>query len=135
MGGIDYLELNFGNIDWEDIQSPWSRKASSILRTEHRASDMALSGMVREYDPGAAKLEEGDLIFDTPGGTNQPTTMCVVLGKEKGSKSREDKTHYVLLVTPVRRFDRDGSKIFERVGTGYLPGKCIAVTGFAANIH
>lgn len=134
-GGIDYLKLDFGGFEWEDIRSPWSRSADNVPRTEIRGGNIALTVMAREYDPNAAVQGEGLLILDTPGGSEQPKTMCVVLGIQKGTRPREDKIHYLLIVTPTTALDRDGSKLYERVGAGYLPGRCIALSGSMVNIH
>jgi hypothetical protein len=47
MGEIDYLKLEFGNIDWMEIQSPWSSNGGRGLLTDDRGGDIALNGEVR----------------------------------------------------------------------------------------
>lgn len=136
-GGIDYLKLDFGGFEWEHIGSPWSRSSDSVSRTEDRGPSMALIAEARgyEYDPKAALQHKGLLFFDNPGGSEQPQTMCAVLGIEKGIKLLRDKMHYLIIVKPTKALDRDGKKIYERVGAGYLPGKCIAPSVFKVAIH
>lgn len=134
-GRIDYLKLDFAGFEWEDIRSPWSRSADNVPRTEIRGGNIALTATAREYDPNAAVQGEGLLILDTPGGSEQPKTMCVVLGRQKGTMPLEDKIQYLLIVTPTTALDRDGGKPYERVGAGYSPGRCIAPGGSMVNIH
>jgi hypothetical protein len=135
-GGIDYLQPEFGNFVWEDLQSPWSPDApSNISSTDINVANIALNATAREYDLGAAVRSEGELVFDTPNGSARPETVCVVLGKARGSLSPETQRHYILIVAATVQRDRDGNRVYERVGTGYLPGKCISPNGFSVTIH
>jgi hypothetical protein len=135
-GGIDYLQPDFGNFEWEDLQSPWSPNApNNISSTDPHTANIALIATARVFDRGVALQGEGELIFDTPGGSSRPKNLCVVLGKAKGSPSLETQRHYVLLVEATRNRDRDGEVLYERVGTGYLPGKCISQNGSSVRIH
>jgi hypothetical protein len=135
-GGIDYLQPDFGNFDWEDLQSPWSPKApTNISSTDPHATNMVLVAAAREFDLGAAVQGEGELVFDTPGGSAQPKTLCVVLGRAKGSPSPETQRHYVLVIIATGTRGSEGERLYERVGTGYLPGKCISPSGSSVSIH
>ncbi|KAI4650401.1 hypothetical protein J4E93_002757 [Alternaria ventricosa] len=135
-GGIDYLQPEFNNFEWEDLQSPWSPKApDNVSSTDFNVANMALHATAREYDLGAAVQGEGDLIFDTPNGSARPETVCVVLGKARGSLSTQTQRHYVLIIAAIGRRDRTVKKVYERVGTGYLPGKCISPSGFSVMVH
>ncbi|XP_014559825.1 hypothetical protein COCVIDRAFT_90891 [Bipolaris victoriae FI3] len=136
-GGIDYLQPDFGNYEWEeDLQSPWSTNApSNISNTDISIANMALVAPAREYDLGAAVLSEGELIFDTPNRSSMPKTLCVVLGKAKGSPSPETRRHYILIVAVAGHKGCAGETIYERVGAGYLPGKCISPTVVDVRIH
>jgi hypothetical protein len=72
-GGIDYLQSDFGNFDWEDLQFPCSSEApTSISSTDPHATNMVLVATAREVDLGATVQGEGELIFDTPRGSTQP---------------------------------------------------------------
>lgn len=135
-GGIDYLQPDFGNYEWEDLQSPWSTNSpNSISSTDVSIANMALVAAAREFDSGAAVLSEGELIFDTPHGSSIPKPLCVVLGKAKGSPSPETRRHYILIVAVAGQKGRAGETIYERVGAGYLPGKCISPTVIDVRIH
>jgi hypothetical protein len=134
-GGIDYLKLDFDGVEWEDIRSPWSRSADNVAHTEVRGGNIALTAVARDYDPNAALKGEALLILDNPGGSEKPKTECVVLGRQKGPTPLEGKIHYLLIVTPLTALGRDGGKLYERVGAGYLPGRCIAPSGSTVNIR
>lgn len=127
-GGINYLDLDFGGLEWEDLQSPWSR-------TEDREGNNALTAKVRGYDRDAAKEFESSLIFDAGEGLEPDKGMCVVLGVQKGLMSLEDKRHYLLLIVPTTKSGRNGSRVVERIGVGYLPGKCITSETSVVSIH
>lgn len=139
-GAIDFFKLDFGGFEWEEIRPPWSRSASKWLQSDGRGEPVALTVVVRGFDPNAAVVGEGMLVLDNPGGSEQPKTMCVVLGIEKNvpkkkAKHTGDKIHFMLIVTPTGGLDRDGNKCYERVGAGYLPGKCIGPPGDTVTIH
>lgn len=136
-GGIDYFEPEFASFEWEDLRSPWSasKAGNQHASTDPTQPNIALNATACEYDLGAAMQGEGELVFDCPGGSAQPRTLCVVLGKAKGSVSPETQRNYVLVVALVRGLDREGNKVYERVGAGYLPGKCTAPSGVEISIH
>ncbi|KAF2500445.1 hypothetical protein BU16DRAFT_247175 [Lophium mytilinum] len=138
-GAIDFFKLDFGGFEWEEIRPPWSRSPSNGLQSD-RGDSVALTAVVRGFDPDAAVEGEGILVIDSLGGSEQSKTMCVVLGIEKDVptkkvKCAEDKIHFFLVVTPTGGLDRNGSKRFERVGAGYLPRKCIGPPGDTIVIH
>jgi hypothetical protein len=134
-GGIDYLEPEFSSYEWEDLVSPWSSNRTPIVSTNPATANIALVATAREYDLGVAVPGEGELIFDTPGGSSQPKTLCVVLGKARGSPNPETQRHYILVVAAMAGQDRVGSKVYERIGVGYLPGKCISPSDCSITIH
>jgi len=51
--------------------------------------------------------------------------MALVLGIEKGPKEIKDKRHYILVVRPKVKPLADGTVLYERVGAGYIPGRCL----------
>ena len=53
-GGIDYLELPFDRLDWEDqeVQSPWKSGSSEFWHIGDRAGIAELSGIARGFDFG-----------------------------------------------------------------------------------
>jgi hypothetical protein len=122
MGEIDYLHLQFGVFDWEDIQSPWSDGTTETKNS----SAIALSGRLCTISPGAVEDGAGKFYFDV---LEQPDTsllQCVVLGREKG-RPVASQLHYFILVAPAATASvSDASRVFERIGVGYLPGKWIS---------
>jgi hypothetical protein len=137
-GGIDYMQPDFGNFEWEDLKSPWSTKTpENVSHTDFHTANIALVATAREYDLGAAVQGEGHLIFDTPNGSSMAKTFCVVLGKAKGSASSETRRHFMLIIATAG-LGHGGSaseRVYERVGMGYLPGKCISPSGFSVRTH
>jgi hypothetical protein len=136
-GGIDYLQPDFGNFEWADLQSPWSPNAPcNASSTDASIANIALGAKVREYNHGAALSGEGEVIMDRPGGTLQSKTLCVVLGKAEGSQFVETQKHYLLIVAVTANRDRNGERLYERVGVGWLPGKCLSPNeGWDVKIH
>lgn len=130
-GGIDYLEIPFGRIVWEELQSPWSggnaghggaHPGPAATPSEERRVSIALVAKVSEYDVSAAPKGEYKLVYDTPGLPPPAKPLCVALGKDTGSSL--DRT-FLLLVQDTPVTDPDGGKVYERVGAGYLPAACI----------
>ncbi|KAF2805713.1 uncharacterized protein BDZ99DRAFT_395569 [Mytilinidion resinicola] len=142
-GGIDYLGIEFGQVEWEDVTLHWlESKAVAVAggaRTEIVEDDervgRALRAVVREYDTGAADVGGGRLVLDTPGGSEKLETLCVVLGRQKqqGAKT-EDRNCYVLVVANAGGGEARRSR-WERVGAGILPMKCIASEGEDIEIY
>jgi hypothetical protein len=133
-GGIDYLHLPFGGVEWAaDLRSPWE---SSAVRTAGPWSEhaMELVGTAREFVDavgagdrrqrgGQAVGRDVKLVYDVTGMTTASVSkvLCVVVGKSSGVGAVEDKDHYVLLVAPKAR----GGGVYERVGVGRVPGRMI----------
>lgn len=46
-----------------------------------------------------------------------------------------DRTLYILVVWKTTRQDGDGNEVYELVGAGCLPGRCIATDGIQVNIY
>jgi hypothetical protein len=122
MGEIDYLVLEFGKVDWQGLRSPWSPGRSSDVSSEK--GHASLIGEVRTIKVDDEHNEH--LYFDSLEVIDTSAVQCVVLGIEKGSQPLSSKTHYFILVAPKVSLGGDGSKIYERIGAGYLPGKYIS---------
>ncbi|CAM1502343.1 Fc.00g043270.m01.CDS01 [Cosmosporella sp. VM-42] len=137
-GEIDYLQLDFNGIEWEDLRSPWTRNSDQPSQTETRGGNIALKATVRDLRLNLALDQDGQLFFDMPGGSERKGLQGVVLGTQKGRnpiEPKESKIHYLILVVPTNGRGRDGSNIYERHGVGYLPGKCIGPKGPVISIH
>ncbi|KAF2234694.1 hypothetical protein EV356DRAFT_514837 [Viridothelium virens] len=127
-GGINYFQLSFNGFDWEDIESPWSHPKNG------ESSDKLIA-KVREFKQSAARTREDYLMFDTPADTNRKNAKCIILGIQKGPIASSEKRHYVLVVVPTVRFDDKNTRIYERVGAGYLPGRCFTDGSVLASIQ
>ncbi|KAI0198028.1 hypothetical protein F4808DRAFT_473132 [Astrocystis sublimbata] len=132
-GGIDYISPPFGGVDWSKLSSPWSSDfidGTGDLKppNDNSIEKAALVAEACDYDAAKAVLDgDGEIILDDPLGAQQPAAQCVVLGVKKGAKRLEvrDRMHYLLVVATTNRKDGSGLRIYERVGAGYLPGRCI----------
>ncbi len=154
MGEIDYLALKFGSIDWEDLRSPWSSSSSSSSSQPPPAattrSDGALATLGAELSATvrtviATPRSDGSasrrrLYFDVLEGSAPAAWRagegleCVVLGVEQLDADNmwplTERLHYVLLVAPTAGLgERDGGKVYKRVGAGCLPGNALSEKG------
>lgn len=128
-GGIDYISPPFGDVDWEDLKSPWSSNLVPFdgrLRTEDRGGNVNLIAKARYYNSLDASDGQVEIVLDCPGGSQPLATKAVVLGVQKGEAPLKYRTHYLLIIAESAARDRDGTKIYERVGAGLLPGRCIS---------
>ncbi|RYO26457.1 hypothetical protein AA0111_g7946 [Alternaria arborescens] len=122
-GSIDYVTIDWGAYTWENIQSPWSQDHNRF-NVDPETAKMTIVATASQYDLGAATQAEIDLIFDSPEKALPSLSLCVVLGKAKNSAVAKDQKNCLLIVKPITR--SDGSTVYERIGTGFLPGKCIS---------
>ncbi|KAF2653766.1 hypothetical protein K491DRAFT_602167 [Lophiostoma macrostomum CBS 122681] len=135
-GAIDYLSVGFGQLDWEDVRSPWSADPNAAIRTDLVDGKPSLTAVAYGYDAVTSFDGERLLrILDTPGGSRQEKIFCVVLGKQKEYVSLDQRIHYLLYIAQVKTTTRDGNRMFERVGAGWLPGRCIDKQGFEVSIY
>ncbi|KAK9778550.1 putative Protein kinase domain-containing protein [Seiridium cardinale] len=139
-GGIDYISPPFGGVDWEKLKSPWSSNLDGSdlgIQTDMLSNEIALVAEARGYNPEAALHGEGEIILDRPGGSQPSSTKCIVLGIKKGlpELKLKDRMHYLLVVTATKSSGTTGIAIHERVGAGYLPGKCIESKRDLVMIH
>ncbi|KAH7127606.1 hypothetical protein EDB81DRAFT_809638 [Dactylonectria macrodidyma] len=124
-GGIDYIPVEFGGMDWSPIQTQWDSGP-------HRSDDGVLIAEARDY-----KLddEHAKIVLDCGPVSEQLASKCVVLGKERKTMLDGDKMHYVLLVHTNAASDHNESRVYKRLGVGTLPGKCIESNGVEISIH
>ncbi|KAK3367813.1 hypothetical protein B0H63DRAFT_565697 [Podospora didyma] len=85
-GGIEYISLQFGGVDWEEIGSPWSSSSRSpeCARLQDNGGDIALIASPRGYNMVEARPELLKFIWpgELPpllqiGPTAGPPTTCV----------------------------------------------------------
>jgi hypothetical protein len=135
MGEIDYLKLDFGKVEWEYLRSPWSGGVGDSLLTTSRGGNIALTGEAQDITFDAAVQHTGKVYFDSPGGSERSPLKCVVMGIEQGSQVRDSRIHYFILVGPAQSRKHDGTRVYERIGAGYLPGRCISPEGSPIKIY
>jgi hypothetical protein len=138
MGEIDYLRLEFGKVDWKELSSPWSLgHRNDISSANVKNTSTALRAEVRAIKLDIADELNEQLYFDDYrlGKAEISTLQCVILGVEQGRQSLSSKIHYFILVAPAGSHARDGTKVYERIGAGYLPGRYISAAGQNMTIH
>ncbi|KAF6789035.1 hypothetical protein CSOJ01_14877 [Colletotrichum sojae] len=137
-GGIDYISPLFGGVDWEDLQSPWSSNLGAFddgLRTVGREDNVELIGDARSYISPDTSDGQGEIILDCPGGCQPSVTKAVAIGIPKGEAPLKYRMHYLLIIAESAARDRDGSRIYERVGAGLLPERFISGEGVRVKIQ
>jgi hypothetical protein len=134
MGEVDFLQPPFGNINWTAIRSPWLSSKSRVAPLDDRRGSLTLSGKVRDITVGREDETSGKLYYDTPSESQKKKTQCVVLGVEKGNQAIGSLLHYFILVQPARSRLLGETNVYERVGAGYLPGRCISTDGQKVHI-
>jgi hypothetical protein len=125
-GGIDYLDLPFDGVDWEEkeVRSPWMPGSSGVWHTGDQAGAVELSAVARDFKSSGSTVRASKIIYDIPAKTDDLNrhVMCVVVGRRKGAVAEQDRMHYVLLVTSQASQVSRGGQVCERVGVGYIPG-------------
>jgi hypothetical protein len=125
-GGIDYLELPFDGVDWEEqeIRSPWTLGSRGVCHTGDQARVVELSAVARDFGFTGYTGLESKLIYDRPpkSDSSNQSVKCVVVGRlREGAGQNEQKwMHYVLLVTVKASQVTGEALVCERVGIGYL---------------
>lgn len=135
-GAIDYLELPFGEVEWDEsaIDSPWS---GASMGTWDSSSDSdhgrTLRAIVHSILPGAWQKKDSQAIYDSPEKASEfgRDLKCVTLGRLKS----RSQAHCALLVFPMNTdSNHHGGSLYERVGVGYLARDCVGLRepGFAS---
>ena len=130
-GGIDYLDLPFDGVDWEEkeIRSPWKPGSAGVWHTVDQIGITELSAVARDFDFKESTGQQSQIIYDIPATTDgvvNQQVKCVVVGRLKSVEYPErDKMHYVLLITQRPSQTFRGEQVYERVGVGYMPGSWI----------
>lgn len=134
-GGIDYLDLPFDQVEWEDhdILSPWSSAPKGTWYSSDSGRDsVALSVIVRAFQPEATTRMDSMFIYDNPKMAYGlgAELKCVILGRNKSHDHiRQTRIHYVMLVIPQDPAPEHRGLRYERVGVGYMPGHLIELQG------
>ncbi|KAJ4406778.1 hypothetical protein N0V85_004469 [Neurospora sp. IMI 360204] len=151
-GGIDYMDLPLGGVDWDpnvtEIKGNWN---STTGHTEQ----MELNAKTRDFEMRTMRSPDFDIVFDIPS-KHQHSAMtedalqppssrklkCVLVGRIKGHGDPKDLTHYVLVVAlgkpkPTSRpslmpslmpGEQLQTETYKRVGVGKMAGRFIDFT-------
>jgi len=118
-GGIDFLELPLGGVEWQEdeVHSPWIPDTSEVYHTMTPTRSCELSAIARDFD-----IKGASIIYDTPGPDIEKLPLkCIVMGRQQQQEELENARHYALFITPIK----GASKYYERIGVGFLQGKYI----------
>ncbi|KAE8454271.1 hypothetical protein EG329_005196 [Mollisiaceae sp. DMI_Dod_QoI] len=133
-GGIDYLDLPFGKIEWEakDIRSPWLPEASGVWYSSDEVGVVELSAVARDFDKKAVEgINDAKVIYDVPVAADWDwkRVKCVVLGRLESTgtvdRKLENRRHWIMVVMVTDSRVASGNQICKRVGVGFVPGKLI----------
>lgn len=134
-GGIDYLDVPFGAVNWEtfSIPSPWfvtteDPWGDSVRSDLGRLPSRGRSVLVRSFETQASEQTDLRVIYDSPAKSSGygEDLKCLILGTLKTRPGSLKSRHYIMLVVPTNSDSGRGrGLLYERVGVGYLPGHCI----------
>jgi hypothetical protein len=122
-GGIDFLELPLGGVEWpeSEIHSPWKKKDPRGYHTSGQSGSMELSAIARNFDIKTFSPSEFMIVYDIPQTEGIPLA-CIVMGRRvENGRPRSAWRHYVLFITPKTT----EAGVYERVGVGFMPGTFI----------
>jgi hypothetical protein len=129
-GSITFMDLPFDEVEWEkeEIRSPWSPHPTGsgpVWHSTRLRSNYYLEVVIREFRRDSTAQQV--LIFDQDHNHSMESFKCVIIGKRKTEIDTPAQVHYVLLVTP--KVGSDDTRLFERVGVGYMPAALISFDG------
>ena len=124
-GGIDFLELPIGEVEWhsDELHSPWTQNPSEVYHTTKPTANAELKATARRFDIPSGTGQEFMIVYDIP--RTEKQLLCIVMGRRKEVGKPEDARHYVLFITPKS----GAAQVYERVGVGFMPGKFILSSG------
>lgn len=117
-----YSGIKDSNREREDIQSPWSDSTEASSSTKLIADAWEYDTTV---DDAMLYSELCNIIHDVAADQGASESRCIVLGKRKEPEQQSEKIHYVLIVRAMQVKNEEGYALYERIGAGYMPGKCI----------
>ncbi|EAA32707.3 HET-domain-containing protein [Neurospora crassa] len=130
-GGIDFLDLPLGEVDWDvsEIQGNWTiHQTLDIQRgpQQQEVKETELSAKTRRFKMGTTGSREFDIIYDIPNQVSKETALlkCVLVGKLRNNDVPKEKTTYYVLVVVLRDSSLP-TEMYERVGVGRMLGEYI----------
>jgi hypothetical protein len=136
IGPIEYMKAKPLSYDWEEIESPWSRGGSGlgVMLTGGSGTSFSLTAKLYDVRP----VVESKVFYDQPGGSEKAALQCIVLAvrKAQAREPQDGRLNYVMFVKQrPGRSDREGARIYERVGVGEVLGKALVPKGFTVRIY
>lgn len=132
-GGTDFIDPPFHSANWEydELQPPWTCVSPSTTRITRPDSEVAITAVARSFDVAGRQQFEVKIVYDTERRTTSDgqRAQCVVVAKGKEGRSDREKRYYVLLVTPIQGLTSEDSRVYERVGVGFMLSKFISLDG------
>ena len=121
-GGVDFLTLPLGGVDWfkDQIKSPWSQTTEGRSHTIDRVGGVEMSAAARKFNTDGAEPDVWKIVFDIPERESQ-ALECVVMGRQIENRTVDNARLFALIIAPK---NGDPEK-YERVGVGYMPGRLI----------
>ncbi|EGZ73028.1 HET-domain-containing protein [Neurospora tetrasperma FGSC 2509] len=130
-GGIDFLDLPLGEVDWDvsEIQGNWTKHQTLDIQRgpqQQEAKEIELSARTRRFKMGTTGSKEFDIIYDIPNQVSKETALlkCVLVGKLRNNDVPKEKTTYYVLVVVLRDSSLP-TEMYERVGVGRMLGEYI----------
>jgi hypothetical protein len=142
MGGINYLEVPYGTVKWEeDVISPYRAGGGSDPEDEdkNKGGIPRIEAVAWDFTNPATILTVGDqegprrVILDEPDSDKvrraaDGILKCVIVGRSKRVSRDGDRAHFVLIIGTVIMEDGH-TKVWERFGVGVLKGTDISLEG------
>lgn len=142
MGGIDYLEVPYGTVNWEeDLASPY--RAGGVNGPEdgdnYKGGIPRIEAVAWDFTDPAAILTVGDqegsrrVILDKQDSYKvrdaaDGILKCVIVGRSKRVSRDGDRAYFVLIIGIM--IAEDGlTEAWERFGVGILKGTDISLEG------
>jgi len=122
-GGISFLDLPFGDIEWSvntEFRSPYSTgrfpgTSRGRLSSTRNGQPTVLRVAARSFDMNEVAQPDSalDIIWDDPT-TTHDQLRCVIIGRLASEKGMATQKHWVLVVQEL------GLGLYERVGAGFV---------------
>jgi hypothetical protein len=134
VGEVDFFRPTFGNVDWQELESPWPGSNRMVTPSRSHLIERALRGTVWQITSdsvcGGGDNRLGKIIYDRPAESTVPEQRCLVLGIERNHTDIKERWHYFLMIRPTGQLSPEtNGRIYTRIGAGYLRGKHMSSLG------
>jgi hypothetical protein len=135
MGAINYFDLPFGGIEWNQIGSPFEKSDSfAPVAGDSNKNDNPPALVVQAWN-FVLLIDlnyKVSVIFDQPKNAEREVMKCVIIGSSKGDlkSTGKPRAHYLLIVQ-----EREDGRAWERIGVGFAEGDDMTFAGPAVEIQ